>query len=288
MLLAIDVGNTETTIGVFRGEELVSQWRMATVASRTADEHALLLGGFLAQERLALRAGDGDAASGAVPVTGLAVASVVPRLTSVLRELAERYLRVEPVMIGPGVRTGLPILTDNPREVGADRVVNALAAHAAYGGPAVVVDFGTATTFDAVSGRGELLGSAIAPGIQVSVSALTERAAQLQRVELVRPRAVIGRNTVESLQSGVVFGFAGQVDGIVRRMTAELGGAATVVATGGLAGVVLDVCETLQHHDPWLTLRGLRIVYNRNAGGDQPARQRPARLQPARPERPRG
>ena len=282
MLLAIDVGNTETTVGVFRGEELACHWRMATVASRTADEHALLLGGFLAQEGMVLRAE--GAPPGAAAVTGLAVSSVVPRLTSVLRELAQRYVRVEPVMVGPGVRTGLPILTDNPREVGADRVVNAIAAYAAYGGPVVVVDFGTATTFDAVSGRGELLGSAIAPGIQVSVSALTERAAQLQRVELVRPRAVIGRNTVESLQSGVVFGFAGQVDGIVRRMAAELDGEPTVVATGGLAGVVLDVCETLRHHDPWLTLRGLRIVYDHVAGAGQPAREpRPAPPQPARP-----
>ena len=256
MLLAIEVGNTETIIGVFEGEELAWHWRVATVAARTADEHALLLAGFL-----------GTAGLGFSSVTGVAISSVVPRLTQTLRDMTRRHLGANPVVVGPGVRTGISVLTDNPREVGADRVVNAVAAFAAYGGPTIVVDFGTATTFDAVSERGELLGVAIAPGIQISVNALAEHAAQLGRVELVRPRSVIGRNTVESLQSGIVFGSAGEVDGIVRRMTAELGGRATVVATGGLAGVVLDVCETLQHHDPWLTLRGLRMVYDLNAGG---------------------
>jgi type III pantothenate kinase len=179
--------------------------------------------------------------------------------------MVRRYCRVEPLVVEPGIRTGLPILTDNPREMGADRVVNAVAAFAAYGGPVVVIDFGTATTFDAVSARGEHLGAAIAPGIQVSMNALVERTAQLRRVELVAPRSVIGKNTVESLQSGAVWGFAGQVDGIVRRMVAELGGRATVVATGGLAaGAVLDAVETVQRHDPWLTLHGLRLIWERN------------------------
>jgi type III pantothenate kinase len=255
VLLAIDVGNTEITIGVFEGQELAQHWRAATVAERTADEHALLLGGFLGQEGLGLADAD-----------GVVISSVVPRLTQALREMVRRYCQVEPLVIEPGVRTGLPILTDNPREVGADRVVNAIAAHAAYGGPVVVVDFGTATTFDAVSERGEHLGAAIAPGIQISMNALVERTAQLRRVELVRPRSVIGKNTVESLQAGAIWGFAGQVDGIVRRMVAELGGTATVVATGGLAGAVLEACETVQRHEPWLTLHGLRIIWDRNWG----------------------
>ena len=254
MLLAVDIGNTEIVIGVFQDSELTQHWRVATVSSRTADEHALLLGGLLGQQGL-----------GFDTVTGVAVSSVVPRLSQTMRELAARYLGHEPIMIEPGVRTGVPILTDNPREVGADRVVNAVAAIDAYGGPAIVVDFGTATTFDTISEKGELLGTAIAPGIQISVSALAERAAQLRRVELVAPRSAIGRNTVASLQAGIVFGFAAQVDGIVRRIKAELGDHAIVIATGGLAPVVLGVSETIQQHDPWLTLRGLRLVYELNA-----------------------
>jgi type III pantothenate kinase len=260
MLLAIDAGNTEIVVGVFKGSELTQHWRIATVASRTADEHALLLNGFLGQEALGFDA-----------VSGVVVSSVVPRLSQTLRELVARYIKAELVMIEPGVRTGMPILTDNPREVGADRVVNAVAAIDAYGGPAIVVDFGTATTFDTISEKRELLGTAIAPGIQISVNALAERAAQLQRVELVAPRSAIGRNTVTSLQAGIVFGFAAQVDGIVRRIMAEIGDHATVIATGGLAPVVLGVCETLQHYDPWLTLRGLRLVYELNAGAERRA-----------------
>ena len=262
MLLAVEVGNTETTIGVFDGEELVHHWRVSTVASRTADEHALTLTGLLAGKGLGFDSLD-----------GMAISSVVPRVGQTLRDMAGRALHTAPVVVGPGVRTGIPILTDNPREVGADRVVNAVAAFAAYGGPVIVVDFGTATTFDAVSERGELLGVAIAPGLQISVNALAEHTAQLGRVELMRPRAVIGRNTTESLQAGIVFGTAGEVDTIVRRMTAELGGRSTTVATGGLAPVVFDTCETLEHHDPWLTLRGLRMVYDLNAGAG-PGRRR--------------
>ena len=279
MLLAVDVGNTEITIGVFEGTELVQHWRAATVAERTADEHALLFGGFLAQEGLRL----------ADAVDGVAISSVVPRLTQALREMVRRYCQVELLVVEPGIRTGLPILTDNPREMGADRVVNAVAAFAAYGGPVVVVDFGTATTFDAVSERGEHLGAAIAPGIEVSMNALVERTAQLRRVELVAPRSVIGKNTVESLQSGAIWGFAGQVDGIVRRMVAELGGQATVVATGGLAGAVLDACESVQRHDPWLTLYGLRIIWDRNrgpggSGGLKPTPPESRGLKPSPPE----
>ena len=256
MLLAIDVGNTEITIGVFEGDKLVQHWRAATVDDRTADEHALLLSGFLAHDGLRF----------AESISGVAASSVVPRLTQALREMARRYCGGDPLVVEPGVRTGLAILTDNPREVGADRVVNAVAAFAAHGGPTIVVDFGTATTFDAVSERGEYLGGVIAPGIQISMNALAEHTAQLRRVEVAAPRSVIGKNTAECLQAGVVYGVAGQVDGIVRRMLAELGGTATVIATGGLAGAVLAACETIQHHDPWLTLHGLRMVYDRNSG----------------------
>lgn len=258
MLLAIDVGNTQTTIGVFDGKELVERWRVTTVRERTADELALLLAGLLAFEGLELPGS----------ISGVAVSSVVPRLTQALREMVERYCHpLEPVVIEPGVRTGLAILTDNPREVGADRVVNAVAAYAVYGGPTVIVDFGTATTFDVVSERGELLGAAIAPGIEISMDALVAATAQLRRVELVTPRSAIGRNTVESMQAGAVYGFAGQVDGIVRRICAELGGEPTVVATGGLAETVIGACETVRIHDPWLTLHGLRIIFERNRQG---------------------
>ncbi|HEX9343265.1 MAG TPA: type III pantothenate kinase [Actinomycetota bacterium] len=260
MLLAIDVGNTEITIGVFDGDTLVQHWRAATVAERTADETALLLSGFLGQEGLDL----------STKISGVAVSSVVPAVTAALREMVRRYCAgFEALVIEPGVRTGLSILVENPREVGADRVVNTAAAFAAYGGPAVVVDFGTATTFDAVSERGEYLGGAIAPGIQISTNALATHTAQLHRVELVAPRSVVGKSTTECLQSGIVYGFAGQVDGIVRRMVAELGGQVTVIATGGLASAVLAACETIQCHDPWLTLQGLRIVYGRNQSPPQ-------------------
>lgn len=257
MLLAVDVGNTEITIGVFQGEELAQHWRASTVAERTADEHALLLDGFLAQEGLGL----GDA-------SGVVVSSVVPRLTQALREMVRRYCQVEPLVIEPGVRTGLPILTDNPREVGADRVVNAIAAYAAYGGPVVVVDFGTATTFDVVSAKGEYVGGAIAPGIEISLEALGKRGAQLRKVELLRPRTVIAKNTVEALQSGMLYGFASQVDGIVTRMIAELRlqpGEVNVIATGGLAPVVVEECATFTEHQPWLTLLGLELVFTRNS-----------------------
>jgi type III pantothenate kinase len=271
MLLTIDIGNTETVVGVFSQADLTRHWRLSTVASRTADEHALLLDGLLGLHGL-----DFDS------ITGVAISSVVPRLTQTLRETSQQHLGTEPVMIGPGVVTGIPITTENPSEVGADRVVNAVAARDLYGAPSIVVDFGTATTIDVISPAGELIGNAIAPGIQISVNALADLAAQLRRVELVAPPSVIGRNTVESLQSGILYGFAGQVDGIVRRMQAEMGAAPVTIATGGLAPVVLDLCETITHHDPWLTLHGLRIVYERNTQPD-PAHPGPARPASTRP-----
>lgn len=254
MLLAVDVGNTETVLGVFRDEELAWHWRLATVPERTADELALLFGGFLETQDLSFDRN----------VTGVVISSVVPSATQALREMVSGYFHFAPVVVEPGVKTGVPVLTDNPKEVGADRIVNALAAFTKYGGPAIVVDFGTATTFDAVSPAGEYLGGAIAPGIQISARALYERAARLPRVELSAPRSVVGKNTVESLQSGIVFGYAAMVDGMVDRMAKELG-TPSVIATGGLASIIVDECGTIEHHEPWLTLEGLRLVFEKNA-----------------------
>lgn len=249
MLLAIDVGNTQTVYGVFDGAQLLRSWRTRTDARATADELALTVRGLL----------DG------VRVTALAVCSTVPAVLREVRVMVGDYYPDCPsVIVGPGTRTGVPLQVDHPKEVGADRVVNSLAAHHLYGGPAIVVDFGTSTSFDVVGPRGEFLGGALAPGIEISLDALAARAAQLRKVELVRPRAAIGKNTVEALQSGVVFGVAGQVDGLVTRIVAELGGAPTVIATGGLAPLVVGVAATLQHHEPDLTLIGLRLISERN------------------------
>jgi type III pantothenate kinase len=253
MLLAIDVGNTETVVGVFRDEELVSRWRIHTSPERTADELALLYGGFLAQAGLSFDKN----------VTGVVLSSVVPRATQALRDMVNRYFRFDAVVVEPGIKTGIPVLTDNPREVGADRIVNALAAFTKYGGPVIVVDFGTATTFDVVSEKGELLGAAIAPGLSVAAQALFEQTARLPLVELVAPKSAIGKNTVESLQSGLVFGYAAMVDGMVERISKDLSGP-TVVATGGLAPNVISECSTVDKHDPWLTLEGLRMVFEKN------------------------
>ena len=250
MLLTIDVGNTNTVIGCFEGEELVESWRIKTDARATADEIALLLRGLLADEPRP---------------AGIAACSTVPAVLHELRGVMERYYTDVPsLVVEPGVRTGVPILYDNPREVGADRIVNALAAYHLHGGPAIVVDFGTSTNFDVVSERGEFLGGALAPGIEISVDALAARAARLLKVELVRPRSVIGKSTVEALQSGIIYGFAGQIDGLVRRIGAELGSQPVVIATGGLAPLVLEESETITEHEPDLTLIGLRLVFERN------------------------
>jgi type III pantothenate kinase len=254
MLLAIDVGNTETVVGVFRDHELAARWRIHTSPERTADELALVFGGFLGQEGLSFDKN----------VTGVILSSVVPNATQQLREMVDRYFPFDAVVVEPGIKTGVPVLTDNPREVGADRIVNALAAFEKYGGPAIVVDFGTATTFDVVSAKGELLGAVIAPGLQIAMRALYEQAARLPLVEMVAPKSAVGKNTVESVQSGLVFGYASMVDGMVGRISDELG-EATVIATGGLAPMVIGECRTVDHHDPWLTLEGLRLVFDRNA-----------------------
>ncbi len=260
-LLTIDVGNTQTVIGLYdRGvpgvsadDGLVNHWRVSTDHHRTSDEFATMMVGFTNFSNI-------DFAD----VTGVSVCSGVPRIQAMLRALADRYLGLQPVVVGPGVKTGMPIKYDNPREVGADRISNAIATYELYGGPAIIVDFGTGNNFDIVSESGEFIGGAIAPGIEVSMEALVGRASALSAIELVEPRSVIGKSTAESLQSGAMFGFAASVDGMVARFQQELGGDAVVVATGGLAPVIAPVASTIEYVEPFLTLHGLRIVHARN------------------------
>ena len=254
MLLAADVGNTEIVLGVFRGSDLEHTWRLSTHPERTSDELALALSGFLEQRGMSFES----------QVTGLVIASVVPDVTATIREMVARYFPFAPVIVGPGVKTGVPILTDNPREVGADRVVNALAAFTLASGPAIVVDFGTSTNFDVVSAKGEFVGGVIGPGIQMAAASLFSRTARLTRVEIAAPPAVVGKNTVEAIQSALVFGTASMVDGMVDRIRKELPDA-TTIATGGLAPVVIPHCLTIDRHEPWLTLEGLRLVFEKNA-----------------------
>lgn len=253
MLLAIDIGNTNTVLGVFEGEVMVHSWRIKTDARNTADELMLTFRGLLAD----------------VNVTAVAGCSTVPAALRELRTMLDRYWGDVPtVLVEPGIKTGVALLFDNPKEVGADRIVNTLAAHHLVDGPAIVVDFGTSTNFDVVSGKGEFLGGALAPGIEISLDALAARAAQLRKVELTTPRSPIGKNTVEALQSGILYGFAGQVDGLVRRIAAALHPDAPheveVIATGGLAPLVVQHCETVSRHEPELTLIGLRLIFERN------------------------
>lgn len=259
MLLCVDVGNTNIVLGLYRGRgdkaTLVRDWRMRTDARITADELALTMRGLLG--------GYAD------EVTGVSALSTVPAVLRELRVMFGRYYADVPkLLVEPGVRTGVPLLIDNPREVGGDRVINTMAAHYLHSTACIVVDFGTSTNIDVISARGEFLGGVFAPGIEISIDALAARAAALRKVEVIRPRSVIGKNTVECLQSGILYGFAGQVDGLVRRIRAELaagdGGPVTVIATGGLAPVVLEESETIEHHVPDLTLLGLRLVYERN------------------------
>jgi type III pantothenate kinase len=255
MLLAVDVGNTQTVLGLFEGERLVEDWRIATEGERTGDELAALLGRLLELADL----GFGD-------VTGLVLASSVPALIRSYEELAETYLEAPLLVLGPGVKTGIPILYDDPREVGPDRIANAVAARERYGAPAIVVDFGTSTNFDAVSSAGEFVGGVLAPGIETSMEALFLRAARLTKVDFVAPPSVIGKTTASALQSGLVYGFAGQVDGIVERMRGELGDTAPVIATGGLADLIAPHSRTIESVDPLLTLEGLRLVWDLNRG----------------------
>ncbi|MBI2113794.1 MAG: type III pantothenate kinase [candidate division NC10 bacterium] len=253
MLLALDVGNTNTVIGVFDDKALLTHWRLSTRREGTRDEYAMLIRGLFDFAGLAFQG-----------VSAVIISSVVPPLQGPLEEMARQYFGVEPMVVGPGIKTGMPILYESPRDVGADRIVNAVAAFEAYGGPCIVVDFGTATTFDAISVRGEYLGGAICPGIGISSEALFQHAAKLPRVDITRPKVIIGKNTVGSMQAGLFFGYLSLVEGIVARMRAELGGRAAVVATGGLAELLLTESTAVDHVDPLLTLTGLRILFERN------------------------
>ncbi len=253
MLLAIDVGNTNTVLGAFEGDRLLDHWRVETHRSRTSDEYGILLTQLFGWSRLEPTA-----------VRDVVVSCVVPTLQLSIETMCERFFKRRPLFIGPGVKTGMPILYDNPREVGADRVVNAVAAFEKHRSGLIIVDFGTATTFDAVSPKGEYLGGSISPGVIISMDALFSHAAKLPRVEFARPPHVVGRNTVHSIQSGLVFGYVGMVDGICQRMIKELGFPIRVVATGGLAPLVASESQLIAEVDELLTLQGLRIIHQRN------------------------
>lgn len=258
MLLAVDIGNTQTHLGVFDKDQLAHEWRASTEARRTADELALMFGEFLALADLSFSR----------QITGVAISSVVPRATQELREMTSRYFGFPAVVVEPGTKTGISILTDSPREVGADRIANAVAAHSMFPDEhKVIVDFGTAITVDAVSSRGEYLGGAIAPGLDTAATALFSSTAQLPRVELVEPVGVIGKSTVASVQSGIIYGTAGLVDGLVDRVVDDLDGGARVVATGGMAQVLTRHCRTIERTEPMLTLQGLRLIFERNPVG---------------------
>lgn len=253
MLLVIDVGNTNIVLGIFKDQELVDHWRVSTDRLRTTDEYGVLirnlfyLNGVNSEE-----------------IDAIIISSVVPPVMPTLERMCQRYFGLTPLVIGPGVKTGMDIKYDNPREVGADRIVNAVAAYEKFGGPVIIIDFGTATTFCAVDKKGTYLGGAICPGIGISTDALVQRTAKLPRIEVVQAEKVICRNTVESMQAGVFYGFVGQVDGIVSRMRKELGCKAKVVATGGLAVIVAPATDAIDVVEPMLTLEGLKIIYDRN------------------------
>jgi type III pantothenate kinase len=253
MLLALDVGNTNTVVGVFEGQTLLRHWRLSTRREGTRDEYAMLIKGLFDFAGLDFQR-----------VSAVIISSVVPPLQGPLEEMVRQYFGVEPIVVGPGIKTGMPILYESPRDVGADRIVNAVAAFEAYEGPCIVVDFGTATTFDAISARGEYIGGAICPGIGISAEALFQHAAKLPRVDVTQPKSIIGRNTVGSMQAGLFYGYLSLVEGVVARMRAELGGRATVIATGGLAQLLLAESAAVDHVDPLLTLTGRRILFERN------------------------
>jgi type III pantothenate kinase len=253
VLLVVDVGNTQTHLGAFRDGELLHDWRFATVRDSTADELGARLRSLLVLRELAFS--DLDASI---------LSSTVPQLRPEWTAMAERYLGHEMPVVGPGLKTGMPIRMDNPREVGADRLVNAVAAYERLGGPCVIVDFGTAITYDVVGEGGEYVGGIIAPGVEISMEALTSRAAAIPKIDLTPPRALIGKSTVEAIRSGVIYGFAAQVDGMLERLRDELGDDTAAVATGGLAEAIVPFCEQISEVDPLLTLTGLRLIYERN------------------------
>ena len=257
MLMVIDVGNTNTVIGVHDGRDWARYWRIETKKGRTADELGivmlnLLLAGDLSPEN----------------ISGIIFSCVVPPLAPIIDELSLKYLNCKAIAVGPGIKTGVPIRCENPKVVGADRIVNAVAAYEKVRGPCIVVDFGTATTFDVISSKGEFLGGTIAPGIQISIEALFQRTSKLPRVEVTKPKSVIGRDTISAIQSGIIYGYAGLVDGIVRRIQQEMVDEVRVIATGGLAEFIASEARTIQEVDERLTLEGLRLLYQRNSESD--------------------
>lgn len=254
MLLVFDIGNSNIVLGTYKDKTLTNHWRIATDRQKTSDEYGILIHSLFSFHKLSM-----------TEVKAVIISSVVPPLIVPLSRMCSKYFGIEPLVVGPGIKTGIRLKYENPREIGADRIVNAVGAYEKFGGPLILVDFGTATTFCAIDEDGDYLGGAIAPGIGISVEALFQRTAKLPRIELATPKTVICRNTVMAIQSGVVFGFTGQVDEIVRRMKMELGENAKVIATGGLANMIAKESKTIEHVDQFLTLDGLRVLYERNA-----------------------